>query len=58
MCPPWGVPNNNNNNNDHDHDNHNTSPTWAVFVKVNVVDVQFIGSIWRVFKECIGDIYI
>ena len=55
MCPPWGVPNNNNNN---DNDNNNNSPTWAVFVKVNVVDVQFIGSIWRVFKECIGDIYI
>jgi hypothetical protein len=38
----WGVPNN--------------SPTWALFAQ-QVLDVQLIGSTWRVFREFTGSIY-
>ena len=40
---PWGVPNN--------------SPTWALFAQ-QVLDVQLIGSRWKVFREFTGSIYI
>lgn len=36
----------------------NNSPTCVLFVQLWAVDVQFIGRIWRVFKELIWSIYV